>query len=278
MRRAILMTGAPYPGAHAAAALLHDARRTRVRLAGLPKSVAPSTVHEGYRVQAAAIYLANQPVAGYKVGLTTAQAQAHFGSQEPIVGRLMQRDLRHSPARIAIDAGHLAVVEAEVVFEIGRALPREGARLTEQEVMASVAQAYAGIEICDSRFAASDGVSLPCMIADNAYADHLVIGTPLPHWDSATLESMPVILDVNPQVRVIGHTAAVLGNPIRSLVWLANWLADQGESLLPRQFVATGSCTGITEATRTDQVTATFGASATVSVEFEAATATGQSS
>ena len=128
MRRAILMTGAPYPGAHAVAALLHDARRTRVRLAGLPKSVAPSTVHEGYRVQAAAIYLANQPVAGYKVELTTAQAQAHFGSQEPIVGRLMQRDLRRSPARIAIDAGHLAVVEAEVVFEIGRALPREGAR------------------------------------------------------------------------------------------------------------------------------------------------------
>lgn len=260
------------------AALLHDARRTRVRLAGLHESVAPSTVNEGYGVQAAGIHLSGQPVAGYKIGLTTARAQAHFGSQEPIVGRLMRRDLRRSPARMAIDADHLAVVEAEVVFEIGRALTCKGARLTEQEVMASVVQAYAGIEICDSRFAVSDGVSLPCMIADNAYADHLVIGTPLPHWDSAALESMPVVLDVSPQVRVFGNTAAVLGNPIRSLVWLANWLADQGASLQSGQFVATGSCTGITEATRTDQVTATFGAGATVSVELDAGTATGQSS
>lgn len=260
------------------AALLHDARRTGIRLADLPESAAPATVNEGYRVQAAAIHLVNQPVAAYKVGLTTVQAQAHFGSHEPIIGRLMRRDLRRSPARIAIDAGHLAVVEAEVVFEIGRPLPRAGARLTEQEVMASVVQAYAGIEICDSRFAASDGVSLPWMIADNAYADRLVIGAPLAHWDSAALESMPVILEVKSQGSLTGNTAAALGNPIRSLAWLANWLADQGESLLPGQFVATGSCTGITEATRTDQVTATFGASATVSVEFEAGTATGQSS
>ncbi len=257
-----------YSGALKAGKLLVRARRSRSRLTGLPRNIAPATVAQGYLIQAASAKLAELPIVGYKVGLTSLRAQQLFGAASPVVGRLTSRDVQLSPLRMSVDRGHLAVVEAEVVFQLGRPLPAAGAPFSEEDLLASVANAFAGIEICDSRFADTEDLPLPYMIADNVYADCLVIGGQLGAWDRRALDSMPVILELRDQPPIEATTAAVLGNPLRSLTWLANWLAARGESLQPGQYVASGSCTGATQAARTDRITATFGGTACVCAEF----------
>ena len=63
----------------------------------------------------------------------------------------------------------------------------------------------------------------------------------------------------------------MLGNPLRALTWLGNWLARRGEGLKRGQLVSSGSCTGMTELSAEESVVATFGELAKVSVEFSVA-------
>jgi len=67
---------------------------------------------------------------------------------------------------------------------------------------------------------------------------------------------------------VKGTTGNVLGQPLRSLAWLANWLARHGEGLKSGQLVASGSCTGMTQVGTDDLVVAKFGDRAQVRVEI----------
>lgn len=250
------------------ARLLTLARRTGNRLGGLAGDIEPVSVEQGYDVQLASWRMDPAPVAGYKVGLTSERAQQGFGVSSPIAGYLSGADMVRGPLRLGLDPGHLAVVEAEVVFELGRDLPFVQAPFSDRDIDACIAGAFAGIEICDSRFADTNELPLPWLIADNAFADRVVIGDRLRRWDRSKLDSLSVTLQVGARPAVAGSTAHVLGNPLRSLCWLANWLASRGQSLLAGQFVASGSCTGITSASRDDLVTATFGSGACASVQF----------
>lgn len=248
-----------------AADLLSWSRRTRVRLPGFPADIQPQTLEQGYAIQLAAARQRSATPSGFKVGLTSETAQRAARTGAPIAGRLALADIVRAPARLTLDAQHLRVVEAEVVFEMGADLPATRAPFSEADMAACIRGAFAGLEICDSRFVHCDDLPLPHIVADNSNADRLVIGDALADWSRADLA---VTLARRGEPLVTGSTAQVLGHPLRSLVWLANWLAASGESLRCGQWVATGSCTGITQVAASDHVVATFGTAARVSVEL----------
>jgi 2-keto-4-pentenoate hydratase len=134
-------------------------------------------------------------------------------------------------------------------------------------VAKALGAAYAGIEVCASRFT-SDDLSLAHVIADNSNAESLVIGEALPSTLISNLDDMPVTLSRRGLDDVQGSTGNVLGQPLQSVTWLANWLALQGEGLRRGQLIASGSCTGMVEARTDDLVIARFGTHAQVFVEF----------
>jgi 2-keto-4-pentenoate hydratase len=254
--------------ANRAAELLLWSRSHQTRLPGLPPDLVPGDLNEGYEIQAAVMSVRRMPVAGYKLGLTNEKAQRAADTFGPIVGRLASIDVHRAPCRIALPEKHLRIVEAEVVFEIGKDLPAGHAPYSEQRVMASLSRAFAGIEVCNTRFDESVECSLACLVADNSNADLLVVGDVLPEQDLASLADLPVTLQRRGHAGIEGSTRSVLGNPLRALTWLANWLARQGEGLKRGQVVSSGSCTGMTELSAEDSVVATFGTGARVSVEF----------
>jgi 2-keto-4-pentenoate hydratase len=204
-------------------------------------------------------------IAGYKVGLTNERAQRASGTSEPIAGRLAAADIRRSPARLVAPVPR--IVEAEVIFEVAHDLPARQIPFTSAQVAEVLGTAYAGIEVCASRFT-SDDLSIAHLIADNSNAEFLVIGEPLPPSVIPRLSDLPVTLSRRGQDPVQGSTANVLGQPLLSVTWLANWLAQQGEGLKRGQLIASGSCTGMVEAARDDLVVARFGSYAQAIVEF----------
>jgi 2-keto-4-pentenoate hydratase len=105
-------------------------------------------------------------------------------------------------------------------------------------------------------------------VADNSNADLVIVGDPLEKWDAETLADMPVMLELRGKPAVKGTTGHVLGQPLRSLTWLANWLTRHGEGLKSGQLVASGSCTGMTQIGTDDLVVAKFGDRAQVRVEI----------
>ena len=245
-----------------AAEYLLECRRRGLRAQGLPAALVPRDIDHAYGIQ---LDVARErgATAGFKVGLTSADAPAHA----PIVGRLARHDILRSGACITLDAYHLRIAEAEVVFEMGEDLPSEEWPFSRERVVRCVSGVYAGIEICDSRFSNIDAVPLAHVIADNSNADLLVVGPRLTEAAVQSLAHLPVTLARNGQPLVNGSAAKVLGDPMTSVSWLANWLATRGDGLKRGQLVASGSCTGITEFAAGDRVVATFGAESQVSFD-----------
>lgn len=248
-----------------AAQLLMQARRTSVTLEGLPMELRPADIVAGYAIQRTMARLRGLDIAGFKIGLTNIRAQRAAGAMEPIVGRLAAADIRRSPARLLATAPR--IVEAEVIFEVARDLPATEAPFTSAQVARALGTAYAGIEVCASRFT-SDELSLAHVIADNSNAEFLVVGEAMPASLISQLLDLPVTLSRRAQDQVLGSTSNVLGQPLLSVTWLANWLALQGEGLRQGQLIASGSCTGMVEAATDDLVVARFGNHAQAIVEF----------
>jgi len=202
----------------------------------------------GYDTQDRVWLLRQARLAGYKLGLTTRQAQAAMGLATPIVGRLASTDLVRSPARLTVREGHLRIVEAELVFELGDDLDGRGRTVTPEDVFAATSAFHAGIEICDARLFPDDNATLAQIVADNVFADKLVIGERLTVASLADLDDIEVRLSGAGQSVTIGSTAQVLGNPAVAVAWLANHLAGLGGQLPAGLMIASGSCTGMIEA------------------------------
>lgn len=251
----------------ACAQYLIECRRRGLRPASLPADLAPRDLEEAYRIQLA-VAKSRGAIAGYKVGITSIEAQRATGATAPIVGRLAPQDIRSGDQPIALGEQHLRIVEAEVIFEIGEDLPPERAPFTQEQVARSVSAAYAGLEICNSRFSNVDDVPLVDVVADNSNADLLIVGERLNAADMQLLANLSVTLTRAGEVIAAGATAKVLGHPLASLAWLANWLAAHGEGLKRGQLVASGSCTGMTEFATNDALVAKFGAQTEVAAEF----------
>lgn len=248
------------------AALFHAAHAKGCRLPSPTPIALPQALEDAYRVQQATLMLRADAAAGFKIGLTSAPAQEAFGVSAPIAGSLAGPDIRRSPATIRVGQ-HLRVAEAEIVFEIGEDLPASKAPFSEQAVGKAVAGLYAGIEICNSRYGPDD-VPLAHLVADNSNADLLVIGEPLRGIGVGDLLDLPVELQHRGERCASGSTAKVLGGPLAACTWLANWLASCGDGLRRGQYIASGSCTGITEIPTDGMVVARFGNLGQAAVEF----------
>lgn len=222
----------------------------------IPPPVAAVTLDDGYAVQDAAWRMRGVAIAGYKIGLTNPAVQQMMGTDAPIVGRLHATDILYAPVDLAA-ARYPRFAEAELVVRIGRDLTPAMAPFDRDGVAAVVESVHAGIEICASRYAADD-VAIGALVADNSNAERLVIGNRLSSgWDRA-FAALEVTLDRSRGTSVRGNSVAVLGDPLDALVWLANWLAMRGETLAQGQWVATGSCTGMTEIAPDERLTARF--------------------
>lgn len=231
------------------------ARRSGVPLDSAALDGPAWTIDDAYTVQEISAALSGAQVAGYKIGLTSPGAQQSMAATAPIAGYLDRGRILHSPARAAVSR-HLRVVEAEVVVVIGQDLLPRHSPFTQADLAGVISAPHAGIEICNSRFV-SDEVPLPYLVADNGFADLMVIGDRLDVPVDA-LHQLTVRLQRSRGADIDGATDRIDGGPLAAVTWLANHLAERGRHLRAGQIVATGSCTGITILDADEGVVATF--------------------
>ena len=134
------------------------------------------SVEEGYAAQAQSEqkWVAEGRVpSGWKIGLTSLDAQKRMGSDGPCYGRLFS-DME-VPNESMIDWGRFGnpLIEAEIAFRLGRDLhPGDG-------VPDAIEQTIPAIEIVDSPF--SKGPPGPGeLVANNVSAAGFVLGHPVP--------------------------------------------------------------------------------------------------
>ena len=205
----------------------------------------PESLDEGYRVQEELnrrfAEAGRGATAGYKVGLTSEAIQTMYGSDQPISGVVFETGVHRSPARIPLgDYTHLGM-EFELAVEIGSEFRPEDAPFTLDDASGRVAACMPAFELIEDRRADHGDLDALAILMDNSWCAGVVLGPPRTDWRSLDLANTPVSLRVNDASPATAVTGAALGNPLNSLVWLANQLASRGATLEAGMIVMTGS-------------------------------------
>jgi 2-oxo-3-hexenedioate decarboxylase len=187
------------------------------------------TLDDGYNIQSLMLQQridSGERVVGLKMGFTSRAKMAQMGVSSTIFGRLTDA--------MMVDEGgstpHRAYVHPRVEPELAFVLRRRlCGRVSLAEALGAVEYVTAALEIIDSRYR-DFKFSLIDVVADNASASGFVMGAPrLPGTD---IDNLGMLLSISGEVRQVGSTAAILGNPWRSLVAAAA-LVERYELELP---------------------------------------------
>jgi 2-keto-4-pentenoate hydratase len=251
---------------------LLELRRKQTPVAALPPDLAPRNLAEGYEVQVRLVQAlldrsGGTPI-GYKVACTSALAQKALGVDGPFFGVLMSQSTHASPARLPAAAFTVRCIEAEFAFEIAADVPA-GAAHTADSITAYIGAALPSIEIVDHRYHDWKAVGAPSLLADNAIHGAWIFGEPSADWRDIDFAKHPVTLTVNEDRLFPGSGAAVLGNPLNVMAWLANELPRFGRRLRRGDRVTTGLTTDVYLASPGDRFIADFGPLGKVALAFE---------
>lgn len=249
---------------------LREARNSRTPIAALPEGCRPETVSDGYAIQDGLVRAWPDAVAGWKVGATSAQAQAMFSVSEPFCGPVFRAAIFQTPARPPARDFPIRGMECELAFRLGAALPGRADGHDRDSVAASVAAVVPALEIVTTRFEAIQGHSAAEVIADGAVNGGLVLGAETTAWHGLDLAAVTAVATIDGAEQGRGDGALVLGHPLEALAWLADHLAARGKPLTAGMVVTTGTMTGLQWLEPGQEGVGDFGDLGRVSVRFEA--------
>lgn len=251
---------------------LLNLRRTKTRVAALPAHIVPRTLAEGYAVQerVVSVLLARSggKAIGYKIACTSELAQRALGVDGPFFGVLMSATTFANGATLRADDYLVRCAEAEFGFEMAADVP-DGRTYTPETIKDFIASAIPSIEIVDHRYENWQVVGAPSLLADNAIHGAWVAGEPYLKWRDLNFATHPTALIVNGERRLPGSGAAVLGNPLSVVAWLANTLPKFDRVLKKGDRITTGVTTDIYLARPGDHLEADFGVMGRVEMRFE---------
>jgi 2-keto-4-pentenoate hydratase len=175
---------------------------------------------------------------GYKIGLTSARMQKMCSIDHPVAGVVLEKRLYPSGVRLALGSLVRLGIEFEICVRLGRPLAPRDRPYEMAEVADAVDAVCAAFEVIDDRNSAYP-LDLLSLVADNAWNEGIVMGEWRSTW--ADLAAARGTVECNEKAIDQGYGRDVLGHPFEPLLWVANHLRAQGESLHAGEIVSTGS-------------------------------------
>ena len=251
------------------AAARRDGKRIAVPASGWP----PSDVATAERIRDLATAAMGEPVAGWKIGATSPEAQAIIGCDGPFYGPMFAFQMAEpgqmsgSGAALAAPPGLLGV-ECEFAFRIAEDQPAGRGGWDRHTIAALVRSCHPALEIIARRTEGSGFPGFTPAVADFALNAGFVHGPAIARWRDADLAAAEVLGFVDGAQTNAGFGRNVLGHPLEALAWLANALADRGGGLAAGQWVSTGTCLGVVPGMPGSVVSGDFGPLGAVSVQL----------
>jgi len=131
------------------------------------------------------------------------------------------------------------LVEVELAFVLGRELV--GPSINAADVIRATDFVLPALEIVDSRYNGRGNNLLVDSISDAASCGFVVLGGNPAKLTDVDVRRMSATLSINGQILESGSAAAVMGNPINAVVWLANKLHEFGVTMQPGDVILSGS-------------------------------------
>ncbi len=217
-----------------------DAARTAKAIPQLSIEYPGLSVEDAYEIQRLSFarrLQRGEKRIGIKMGLTSRAKMIQVNVDEVIWGRLSDAMLLEEGGSLSLSRYVHPRIEPEIVFLLKKPL---AGRVTALQALAAVEAIAPAMEVIDSRYE-NFKFSLADVIADNSSSSGIVVG-PWARPDQ-DFSNLGMVMAVNGRPVQIGSSAAILGNPIRSLVSAADMVARAGETLEPGEIVMAGGAT-----------------------------------
>ncbi len=221
---------------------LWEAEESQLPIDPLTEEIPDLSLAEAYRVQRLNLdrrLARGERLVGHKIGLTSEAMQQQLGVDQPDVGGMTDRMVMRDGAVVEVSTLIAPRLEAEFAFRLGTDIAEP---ITYASVRAALGAIMVSAEIIDSRI--SDWrIKLADTVADNASYAAVVFGQEVPVTEELldALPSLQLTLQVNGETVAEGAGAAVLGDPVRAVLWLARELAPLGISLKAGELILAGA-------------------------------------
>lgn len=227
------------------------------------------TVDDAYQIQLAQIQkkVSNGAViVGKKIGLTSKVIQKMFQVDEPDYGHLLDNMMYVDGDTVALDELIQPKIEFEIAFKLKRDL--KGPGVTPLDVINATDYVVPAFEIIDSRIKDWQ-IRFEDTVADNGSSSKAIIGGSPTRIEDIDLQHIGMVVYKNGEYLDSAAGAAVMGNPIRAVAWLANSLGEYDIGLHAGEIVLSGALSAAVPIEDGDTFTAEFAHIGSVSASFQ---------
>jgi 2-keto-4-pentenoate hydratase len=198
-------------------------------------------IEEAYRIQLITVEDRTKrgaKVVGKKIGLTSPAMQQMFNVNEPDYGHLLDNMLVYQGDELSTSRLIQPRIEGEIAFILERDLIGPG--ITPADVIRATAGVTAALEIIDSRIR-DWKIKIQDTVADNASSGAFVMGSKLVPLTGLDIRCVGFVMTKNGKLVGTGAGAAVLGNPVQAVTWLANKMGEYKIPLKAGEIILSGS-------------------------------------
>lgn len=182
---------------------------------------------------------AGRVVKGHKVGLTSKAMRSTTGATEPDYGTIFDDWFVDEGTKVSMSRMNRPFVEIELVFVLSR--PLGGPDVNAVDVVNATDYVLPAIEVVDSRYSKSGKAGVIDSIADAASCGFIIVGGNPAKLSEIDPRYVAGALYKNGEVEESGTAAAVMGNPVNSVAWLARKLSEFGVEMQAGHTVLSGS-------------------------------------
>lgn len=216
------------------------------------------TVEDSYNIQNRVIELKverGEKIIGKKIGLTSRGIREQLGVFEPDYGSMTDKGLLFGKEELDLSKLIEPRIEAEIVFVLKEDL--KGPVVTAWDVISATEGVMPALEVVDTRFD-SWKFKIFDTVADSASYARLVVGNKMTKIDDLDLSIIGMASYKNGELINTASSAEVMGNPVNSVVWLANKMLEFGNYLKKGEVILSGSLTPVFSIEPGDNVNVIF--------------------
>jgi 2-oxo-hept-3-ene-1,7-dioate hydratase len=243
----------------AMAEALIEAERLDAPIEPLSETHPDAEVEDAYRIALLVTDLkvrTGRRIKGHKIGLTSKAMRSLWGATEPDYGTLFDDRFAPEGSTIPMSRRNRPLVEVELAFVLGSDLVGPGVNAA--DVIRATEVVLPALEIVDSRYVRRGPRPLVDSISDAASCGLVVLGGRACRLTDVDLRRVGATLSINGTLEESGVAAAVMGNPVNSVAWLANKLHDFAVPLEAGHVVLSGSFVRAVPFTAGDTIMAIF--------------------
>lgn len=225
------------------AEILHNARLNANAIGQFSANMDEFKRTDAYSIQEEGIRMrekVGEKVIGLKMGLTSEGKRKQMNLDAPLYGVLTDKMQVKDGGTFHLKGSIHPKIEPEIAFMIKSDLK---GKVSREEVLEATEAVCPCLEILDSRYEGFKYFSMEDVISDNSSSSHYILGEWEKDFRAMDLRNLSMLMKVNGQIVQEGRSDAISGDPVVSVIQLAELLAERDQYIKAGTFVLAGAAT-----------------------------------